>query len=106
VSGGPFTTNLLVLEKSFTSAGPLKIYLNTRTGSGKPTRGYFCPVCSCLMYGVEEANPGVVAVKPGILDGGGPSRYKPNAEINVEHRPVWMPTLEGTQVFQKSPGVE
>jgi hypothetical protein len=48
----------------------------------------------------------MAAVKPGILDGGAASKYTPSAEINAEHKAKWVPVLEGTQVFQKMPGME
>jgi hypothetical protein len=103
MSSGPFTTSVLINFDNLKVEGETKVYTSTRTSTGLPSHGSFCPNCGTMMYGIAESNPGKVAVRTGVLEDGGLSKYVPTIEICAESKATWLAPQEGTMVFLKMP---
>jgi hypothetical protein len=103
MTSGPFTTSVLIELDKLKVEGETKCYTSTRTGTGLPSHGYFCPDCGTMMYGMADSNPGKAVVRTGVLDGDGLSKYVPSIELNAESKATWLASQEGTTVFEKMP---
>ncbi|RDW73598.1 hypothetical protein BP5796_07040 [Coleophoma crateriformis] len=103
MTSGPFTTSVIIELDKLKVDGETKTYTSMKTGSGLPSYSHFCPVCGTMLYGTGDWSPGKAAVRTGVLDGDGLSRYVPSVEINAESKAKWLASQEGTMVFQKKP---
>ena len=66
-SGSPFATLLFMQEDKVEIKGELKSFTHT-VDSGNKLRKDFCPNCGAQMFGGNEARPGSLAIKAGVIN--------------------------------------
>uniref|UniRef100_A0A0D2YDH4 CENP-V/GFA domain-containing protein n=1 Tax=Fusarium oxysporum (strain Fo5176) TaxID=660025 RepID=A0A0D2YDH4_FUSOF len=77
------------------AVGPSKTFTKL-SKAGNPVTNTFCPTCGTTVFRDGPAAPGIKFVKAGIFDD--PellATIKPQGEIFVSRRPVWMSPIEG-----------
>jgi len=67
VSGSPYATLLFVNEADVKITGTLKSFSH-KVDSGNELRKDFCPICGSQMFGGNEARPGKIAIKAGVIN--------------------------------------
>ncbi|KAH7173144.1 Mss4-like protein [Fusarium flagelliforme] len=103
-SGSTHGLNWVVPGDLVQLKGPSKTFTKL-SKAGNPVTNTFCPTCGTTMFRYGPAAPGIKFVKAGIFDD--PellATIKPQGEIFVSRRPVWMSSIEGAS--QKKEMVE
>jgi hypothetical protein len=102
ISGGPYTTNLIILLTSLTiTSGSLLLKTFSLTHpSGMALKYHFCETCGTKIYkeGNQGAFVGIAIVQAGTLDGRdgmGVGDVKLGAELWVKERVKWLGAVEG-----------
>lgn len=100
-SGSVMSMVCMVPEAAFTSTGEMRLYLDQGDSGGKVER-HFCGCCGSPIFSRVAANPGVIFVKAGTLDGW--QDFKPSVEVYRSRTASWLPAVEGTRIFEGAAG--
>jgi hypothetical protein len=91
-SGSAFTVYAQWPIEAFELTGDIRSY----DGRG------FCPRCGSRLLDLTDSGDSLIEIRIGTLDDA-PFDLKPEAEIWVRRREVWIPPIEGAAQYEKNP---
>ncbi|KAI5457095.1 Mss4-like protein [Mariannaea sp. PMI_226] len=95
-TGGPYTSNAVVSEDSFSVTKGTPKQCDMVGGSGKINHHFFCGDCGSSLFTRLDVMPGKVCIKAGGLDNGAASLdNKINVELYCKDRVAYLAPIEG-----------
>ena len=80
--------------------GEVRVFISL-SDRGTSVRRAFCPTCGSPVWSDNDAMPGVLMLRPSILDDA--AAFQPQFSVFASRAVAWDPVRSGTPVFERLP---